>query len=466
MTATLITPPSAPTIRPYWVLVAVATGSLMSGLDSSISNTVLPVIASSLGVDVASAQWVVAVYVLVLSCLLLAFGRLGDLYGYRRTYLSGFGLFVAASAVCAFSTSIGMLIAARAVQAVGGAMLAANSPAILINAFPEQQRGRALGFQATAVYLGLAIGPPLGGWLTAAFGWGAVFLVNVPIGIADLILASRVLPRDRRVAKNGESFDFIGAALFTAALLVLIFGLNQVHDWGWTSPLLAACVVAAVLAFAAFVAVENRAPAPLLDLRLFGSREFSGSVVSATLQYMAVFSMQFLLPFYLIQARGLPVGIAGLVLTAQPVVMACTAPFSGALSDRLGARLPATAGMVIVAVGLRLLSRLGLDTPLAAIVAVLLLIGAGVGLFTAPNMSAALGAVPGMRRGVASGVLATARNVGMVLGIGVAGALFTSILATGGATPDPELIVQAASVGLTAAAVVAAIGAITSATAR
>jgi len=439
---------------------------MMSGLDSGISNTVLPVIASSLGVDVASAQWVVAIYVLVLSCLLLAFGRLGDLYGYRRTYLSGFGLFVVASATCAFSTNIGMLVAARGVQAIGAAMLAANSPAILINAFPEQQRGRALGFQATAVYLGLAIGPSLGGWLTAVFGWGAVFLVNVPIGLADLLLGSRVIPRDRRLVKNGESFDFTGAALFTVALLVLIFGLNQVHDWGWTSPLLTASMLAAALAFGAFIVVERHAIAPLLDLHLFTSREFSASVASATLQYTAVFSMQFLLPFYLIQARGLSVGIAGLVLTAQPVVMACTAPFSGALSDRLGARLPATFGMAIIAVGLGLLSRLGLDTPLPAIVAVLLLIGAGVGLFTAPNMSAALGAVPGMRRGVASGVLATARNVGMVLGIGIGGALFTSILAANGAAPVPEVIVAAATVGLSAAAVIAVIGTMTSAAAR
>ena len=466
MTVAVAEPPRAGTSIPYWVLVAVATGSMMSGLDSGISNTVLPVISASLGVDVASAQWVVAIYVLVLSCLLLAFGRLGDLYGYRRTYLSGFGLFVVASAACAFSTSIGMLVAARAVQAIGAAMLAANSPAILINAFPEHQRGRALGFQATAVYLGLAIGPPLGGWLTAVFGWGAVFLVNVPIGIADLVLGSRVIPRDRRVVKNGESFDFTGATLFTAALLVLIFGLNQVHDWGWSSPLLAGALLAAVLGFAAFVAVERRAVAPLLDLHLFGSREFSASVASATLQYTAVFSMQFLLPFYLIQARGLSVGIAGLVLTAQPVVMACTAPFSGALSDRLGARIPATIGMAIIAIGLGLLSRLGIDTALPEIVAVLLLIGAGVGLFTAPNMSAALGAVPGMRRGVASGVLATARNVGMVLGIGIGGALFTSILVTGGEAPPPALIVAAASVGLSAAAIIALVGTITSAAAR
>jgi EmrB/QacA subfamily drug resistance transporter len=447
--------------RPYLVLLAVAAGSTMSGLDSGISNTVLPVIATALGADVADAQWVVSIYVLVLSCLLLAFGRLGDLRGYRRTYLAGFGLFVVSSATCAFATSMAMLVAARGIQAVGAAMLAANSPPILTNAFPEEQRGKALGLQATAVYLGLAVGPPLGGWLTAAFGWSAVFLINVPIGLAALLLGMRVIPRDRTRSQLSESFDVQGAALFSAGLVLLIFGLNQVHAWGWTSPLLLACVLAAGAALTMFVVVEGHKTSPLLDLGVFSSRPFSASVVSAILNYMSIFAMTFMLPFYLIQARGLSVAVAGLVLTAQPLVMALTAPFSGMLSDRIGARVPATAGMVIIALGLGLLSRLGLETPLLAIVATLLLIGFGVGLFTSPNTSAALGSVPRPRRGIASGVLATARNLGMVLGIGVGGAIFTSMLA-----PGPAAIAEAASAGLLSAAIIAALGAVTSALAR
>lgn len=217
------------------MLLAVALGSMMSGLDSSISNTVLPVIASSLHADIATAQWVVSIYILVLSCFLLPFGRLGDLGGYRRMYLAGFGLFVVASATCGFASSVEMLIVARGIQAVGAAMLAANSPAILINAFPEAQRGKALGLQATAVYIGLALGPSLGGWLTAAFSWSAVFFVNVPIGVCALLLGARVLPPDPVRAERRESFDMLGALVFTLALVVLIFGLNQVHEWGWTS---------------------------------------------------------------------------------------------------------------------------------------------------------------------------------------------------------------------------------------
>jgi EmrB/QacA subfamily drug resistance transporter len=348
------------------------------------------------------------------------------------------------------------------VQAVGAAMLAANSPAILTNAFPAQRRGQALGLQVTAVYLGLAIGPSLGGWLADAFGWGAVFLVNVPLGCFALLLAVRVIPHDRTDARQREPFDFPGAATFTLGLVLLIVGLSQAHTWGWASPLFAATVCAAAIALGIFVWLEHHTRWPMLDLHLFSSRAFSASVVSAILNYMAVFAMTFLLPFYLIQARGLSPAAAGLVLTAQPLVMAMVAPFSGALSDRIGARLPATCGMLAIALGLGLLSRLGLDTPLVVIAAILLLIGLGVGCFSSPNTSAALGASPPRQRGIASGVLATARNVGMVLGIGIGGAIFASLLGPASAGAAAEAVVHAADAGLLAAAAFAVLGAITS----
>src|SRR5262249_54076493 len=202
------------------------------------------------------------------------------------------------------------------------------------------------------------------------------------------------------------------------------------------------------------------------DLHVFRARAFSASVVSATLNYLSIFTMTFLLPFLLIQARGLSVAAAGLVLSAQPLVMAATAPVSGILSDRIGARLPATVGMLLIALGLGILSRLGLDTSLLVVVATLVVIGVGVGLFTSPNTSAALGAVPRPQRGVASGVLATSRNLGMLLGIGIAGASFTTLLASVSGTPTPMNIAQAASVGLASGAAFAAVGAVTSAIAR
>lgn len=226
------------------------------------------------------------------------------------------------------------------------------------------------------------------------------------------------------------------------------------------------CMLTSALTLALFAVVELRSRSPMLDLRVFRARAFSASVVSATLNYLSIFTMTFLLPFLLIEARGLSVAAAGLVLTAQPLVMAATAPVSGILSDRIGARLPATAGMLIIAVGLGVLSQMGLDTPLLVMVATLGLIGIGVGLFTSPNTSAALGAVPRAQRGVASGVLATSRNLGMLLGIGIAGAIFTTLLAEATGAPTPVEIAEAAGVGLASGAVFAAIGAVTSAVAR
>jgi EmrB/QacA subfamily drug resistance transporter len=449
----------------WWVLVAIGTGSLMSGLDSSISNTVLPVISRALQADVAAVEWVVAVYLLVLSGLVLIFGRLSDMLGHRRVYLAGFGLFVVGSGACAFAPTIELLIAFRGVQGLGAAMLTASSPAILTNAFPESRRGRVLGLQATAVYIGLAVGPSLGGGLAQTFGWGAVFFVNVPIGIVAFLLSLRYVPGTRVASRRAERFDVPGGLMFGTGITLLILALNQGHVWGWTSPTLLLCVAVAIGLLLVFTRVELRVPSPMLDLNLFSSKIFTAGVVSAVLNYMATFAVIFLLPFYLIQARGMAPAAAGLVLTAQPLLMAATAAVAGVAADRIGPRLPATAGMSLLGASLLWLSRLGLDTPIGVVVGALLVSGVGIGLFTSPNTSAVLGAAPPARRGVASGLMGTARSVGMVLGLGIGGAIFTTVLAqTQQAGPTPGAIVEAADAGLLVAAAIAFLGAVASAT--
>jgi EmrB/QacA subfamily drug resistance transporter len=445
-----------------WVLLAIGTGSFMSGLDSSISNTVLPVIARALQADVAAVEWVVAIYLLVVSGMVLIFGRLADIWGQRRVYLAGFGLFILGSLVCALAPVIGVLIAARAVQGLGAAMLTSSSPALLTNAFPDSQRGRVLGLQATAVYVGLAIGPSLGGGLAQALGWGAVFFVNVPIGLVAFLLSLRYVPQDRRSSAHVEPFDVPGAIAFGAGVTLLILALNQGHVWGWTSPALLVCTALAIALLVTFAFMELRKRAPMLDLSLFANRVFSAGVASALLNYMATFAVAFLLPFYLIQARGMSPAAAGLVLTAQPLLMAATAAFAGAVADRIGPRLPATAGLALLAISCLGLSRLGLETPIAVAVFALFLSGVGIGLFTSPNTSAILGAAPPERRGVASGLLATARSLGMVLGLGIGGAIFTTLLAQTQGAPRPDTIVAAADAGLLTAAVLALLGAVVS----
>jgi EmrB/QacA subfamily drug resistance transporter len=397
---------------------------------------------------------------LVVSSLLLTFGRLGDLHGHKRFYVIGFLIFIASSAVCGLASSVELLVIARGVQALGAAMLFANSPAILTKSFPPHQRGQALGLQATMTYLGLTVGPSLGGWLTQAFSWRAVFYINVPVGLAafglSLAFIEGKMPGE---ATSTERFDLVGALLFAAGLICLLLGLNEGQNWGWLSTATLACLLSAVLFLAIFIWVESRSKFPMLDLSLFQERLFSACTASAVLNYICLYSVIFLMPFYLIQGRGLDPAQAGLLLTAQPIVMAIAAPVSGSLSDRIGSRLLSTLGMAILAIGLFLLSRLGADSSTATILLSLAVTGLGTGIFISPNTSALMGSAPRQRQGIASGILATARNVGMVLGVGLAGAIFASF---GGAQGGNSSLFYAIQLGLTVGAGVAAVGVVVS----
>ena len=442
------------TDRRWSVLVAIGVSTFVAGLDTSVVNTVLPLLSRELHASVAAIEWVSTVYLLVISALLLGVGRAGDLRGHKRMYLAGFAVFVVASALCGAAPDANWLIGMRALQGIGAAMLFANAPAILTKAFPAEQRGRALGAQATFTYLGLTAGPALGGWLAQAFGWRSVFYINVPIGLLGILLGWRAIDDDRPRA-HAERFDYAGAALFTAGLVALLVALDQGHAWGWTSALTLTLGTAAIALLAAFVAVEGRRANPMLDLSLFRSRVFSAATVTALFNYICVYSVLFVLPFLLIQGRGLGTQAAGMVLTAQPIVMAIVAPISGALSDRIGSRAPSTIGMVVLAVGLFLIARLADGGSLPALAASLAVVGLGIGIFVSPNNSALMGAAPRHRQGIAAGVLATARNVGMVLGIGISGAVFTTILAHGGS------LVRAVQESLYVSVAVALLGAVT-----
>ena len=444
-----------------WVLFTIGIGTFMSALDGSVVNTLLPVLARELHTSVAGIEWVTTIYLLVISGLLLSVGRAGDLFGHKRLYLAGFALFVIGSALCGLAGSARTLVGLRVIQALGAAMLMATAPAILTRSFPPSQRGRALGAQGTFTYLGLTAGPSLGGWLAGACGWRSVFYINVPVGLVAIALALRSIADDR-VRQRNERFDFLGAATFTAGLVTLMVALNQGHDWGWGSARTVVLLVVAALLLALFVRVERRRASPMLDLSLFGSRVFSASTVSALLNYACVYAVLFVLPFLLIGGRGLGVQQAGLVLTAQPIVMAVVAPLSGTFSDRIGSRGLATAGMAILAAGLVALGLLVSHGSLGAIAGALAVVGLGVGLFVSPNNSALMGAAPPNRQGIASGVLATARNVGMVLGVGFAGAVLTTVVAH--AAVPAEGLAAGVRASLLGAAGLAALGAVTSAT--
>src|SRR5512139_3476622 len=337
--------------RVWLILIAIGTGSFMSALDASVVNTVLPIVRDAFKSDVATIEWVVTIYLLVLSGLLLTFGRLGDLRGHKSVYIWGFVIFVVSSALCGAAWAPLVLVIFRSLQAIGCAMLASNSPAFVTGNFPAQQRGRAFGLISTMTYLGLTVGPSLGGWLTHAFGWRTVFYINVPVGTLAFILSMIYIPKDAP-SENQQRFDVPGAVTFLTALTLLMLGLNRGADWGWSSAPVLGMLIGAMIFAAIFIWTERRSPAPMLDLSLFRVPLFSASTANAVLNYICVFSITFLMPFYLIQGRGMNAAQAGLLLTVQPVIMAIAAPISGSLSDRVGSRLPGMIGMGILAVGL------------------------------------------------------------------------------------------------------------------
>jgi len=412
----------------WWILLAVGTGTFMSALDISVVNTILPVVSKVFGADVATIEWVVIIYLLLVSGLLPIFGRLGDMYGHKPIYLLGFAIFIVSSVLCGLSPTIIYLIIFRGLQALGAAMLSANSPAILTKNFPDEQRGQALGLQATMTYLGLTAGPSLGGWLTDLISWRAVFFINLPVGLAALALSIGFIPKDQH-SHNSEKFDWGGALLFMSSLIALLLALNQAHNWGWTSLLTIGLISSALILFGLFVYLESHVSNPMIDLRLFTHRVFSLSVTSAVINYICVYAIVFLMPFYLIAAREFSPAQAGLILTAQPIVMAIIAPLSGTISDRIGTRTLTVLGMTILAAGLLLLSRLNPISPISEIMLALSVCGLGIGIFISPNTSALMGSAPRARQGIAAGIMATSRNVGMVLGVGLAGAVFNTVVA-------------------------------------
>jgi len=412
----------------WWVLAAVGTGTFMSALDGSIANTVLPILMHVLHGSVASVEWVVTVYLLVSSALVLSAGRWGDLHGHKPMYLTGFAVFIVGSALCGLAQSIPILVAMRGVQALGATMLFASSPAIVTLNFPARVRGQALGMQATLTYLGLSAGPILGGWLTTHLSWHAVFYINVPVGLLALGLSTRFIPNDVPRTSSAK-FDVLGAVLFASGLIALLTALNQGHAWGWVSAGILALLASSAGLLTGFVLWERKAQSPMLDFGLFRERSFTAASVSAALSFISLNGLLFLLPFYLITGRGLSAASAGLVIAALPTAMALVAPISGWLSDRIGSAIPATTGMVLLAIGTLLLSRLGPHTPLHLAAAALALSGVGIGVFLSPNNSSLMGSAPRSQQGIAAAIRATARNLGNVLGIGIVGAVFNSILA-------------------------------------
>jgi EmrB/QacA subfamily drug resistance transporter len=448
--------------RKWWTLAVVGAGTFMAALDGSVVNTALPIIHDSTHAPFSTITWVVLVYLLTVSATLLVFGRLGDIYGQKAIYMSGLGIFATGSLFCGLSRAIGVLIAFRAVQALGAAMLMSLGPAVLTGAFPGRERGKALGLQATMTYIGLSTGPALGGLLATHFGWPSIFFINVPIGFTMMLVAYGTMKKT--IAKSDQPFDAAGAVTLGFSLALILLGLSMGRQIGWNAWPIKGALVAGIIAAAAFIKIETHLEHPMLDLSMFANRIFAASTAAAFLNYMASSAVGLLMPFYLETASGYPPDKAGLILMSTPAMMVLTTGPCGALSDRIGVRVPATLGMALTATGMLLLRMLQPGASVWQIAPRLALIGLGMGLFTAPNNSAIMGAAPRHRQGVAGAITAAARNIGFAMGVAVSGVIYAGRLATFSHTEArPQAITSAAHDAITVVACFAAIGIVISA---
>ncbi len=408
----------------------------MAPLDGSIVTIAIPSIASSIKLGLETVVWIPLAYLLLLTVLLINAGRLADLRGRKRAYILGFIIFTTGSVLCGASATGLQLVMFRAVQGVGAAFIASNAAAIVTDAFPSSERGKALGINATAVYGGLMTGPVIGGILVQSFGWRSIFYVNVPIGIAVVTLATLRL-KDTRAKIEGEGFDFAGAGTLSLALASLLVALTLGGGFGWLSSPILVLLLLSAGAFLLFIYVEGRlARFPTFQLRMFANnRMFAAANTAAFLSYIAVTGVTFLTSIYLQDVKGLDPQEAGILLIVMSTAMALLSPVSGWLSDRFGSRLLGSAGMIIVSLGLILLSRLSIDSSAEDVVVGLLVIGIGFGLFSSPNTSAVMGSVQRSELGVAAGTLGTMRFMGQSMGLALVGAGIASALA-------PEAILQ------------------------
>ncbi|MCP3926538.1 MAG: MFS transporter [Desulfobacterales bacterium] len=411
-----------------WVVfILVATGVFMSTLDGSIVNIALPSIMKDLKTSVPVIEWVIAIYLLTVSSLLLSFGRLSDIKGRRVVYSTGLIFFSLGSFFCGISPSAEFLIFSRSIQGLGAAMVMACTPALIVDTFPVEERGKALGMIGATVASGLTAGPALGGLILHYFSWRLIFYINVPIGLITAFLVFTKLKGSKTDSKQEEPFDFKGSILITLSLILFILFITKSNLLQGINIKGGVLLIIFVLSVYALIRFENQNMYPVLNTMMFRNKLFTLPIISAVLLFTCLFITIFLMPFYLMYPMKFSPGKAGFFMVIPFFFMFVISPYSGTLAGKKGSKILCTTGMFIITLSLYMISQLNISSSYYNIAAGMSLLGIGIALFSSPNTVTVMESVSPNERGVAGGIVATARNLGMVLGVTIGGTVFNHV---------------------------------------
>lgn len=412
-------------------LIIASISSFVTPFMISSVNIALPAIGKEFKTDAVLLSWVATSYLLAAAVALVPLGKLADIYGRKKIFLGGQIIVTITYLLAAMSVSAPMLIVVRIFQGVGGAMVYATSIAILTSVYPPKERGKVLGIAVAAVYIGLSCGPFFGGWLTQHFTWRSIFIVNFPLGLSIIWLVVWKL-KGEWTGAQGDKFDLTGSVIYGLAIVAIMYGITIIP-----APASIGVILAGILALAGFVKWETRVRYPVFEVSLFmENRTFAFSCLAALINYSATFAVAFLLSLYLQYIKGLTPQGAGVVLIAQPIVMAVFSPLAGKLSDRIEPRLIASLGMALTTLGLILLALINQQTTLLFVISSLMVLGFGFALFSSPNMNAIMGAVDKKYYGIASGSVGTMRLLGQMLSMGIATLVIALYIGRVRITPD------------------------------
>ena len=412
--------------RRWWTLAAMCFALFMVMLDNTVVNVALPSIQRSFDASLSSLEWTINAYSLAFAVLLVTGGRLGDIFGRRKVFLIGVVVFAAASATIGFAPTEGWLVASRAVQGLGAALMMPGTLSIITNTFPPEERGKAIGTWAGVSAIALALGPLLGGWLTEDVSWRAIFFINIPVAVIAVAVTLFATHESRDETATRE-VDFPGIAALTIGLTALVLALVEGNAWGWGSAGIIALLATAVVGLFAFVLIERRSHAPIVDFEFFRSRSFVGANVVAFAISFGMFAVFFFLALYMQNILGYSPLETGVRFLPSTLVIMVAGPLAGRLADRVGPRTPLVIGLTLVTISLAWQSRIEVDTSFGFLVVPFILLGLGMGFTMSPMSTAAMNAVDRTKAGVASGTLSMTRMVGGTFGVAALGALVAAV---------------------------------------